>query len=441
MTCISAYTPRLQFEKMAYRKLAMKRTASKGAGGARKKQRGNAGVAKKCAVIAPTIKSAESLPQPVRSLIADRLMHVFGTYKDERHPFQNTVSNLVGGTLQATQASLQAAINEAQAKKGVQDAEGATLNAASNDALAASDAATQAAANGKASANANHTALKDAKAALHDLEAAVKTAEADTLATGAKKEKLEVLIKEFFVPVKEGTLDKGLSKSAAWAGKSLGKEFAANLEPEFLVCVVSTFSHAASAWGTFDYIIDKELDASLKTITAGLASELTAMEAAKGARGAQVENAKVAVAAAEESLKAAEEASSAAEAGAKEARAAAKAAASAVKKQQQLIRKAGSALDHAQHAMTSFQNGPLAAYTEVEAHVAPPPEPEPVPEAAPVEAAPLAEAMTAAPPAAARPSPSILPSPGVLFSRAAAGMAQAVGLAPSPRVASSPRQP
>lgn len=430
----------LSFQKMAYRKSAMKRTASKGAGGARKKQRGNA-VAKKCAAIAPTIKNAESLPQPVRSLIADRLVHVFGTYKDERHPFQNTVANLVGSALQATQANLQTAINEAQAKKGVQDAEGGTLNAASNDALAASEAATQAAANAKAHANGNHTALKDAKAALHELILAQNTASADTLATGAKKEKLEALIKEFFVPVKEGTLDKGLNKSAAWAGKSLGKEFAANLETEFLNCVVRTFSQGASAWGTFDHIIDKELDQSLKTITADLASELAAMEAAKETRCAQVENARVSCAAAQESLTAAEESSSSAEAAAKEARGAAKAAASAVKQQQQEIGKASGSLEQAEHAMKNFQEGPLAAYTEVEAHVAPPPEPEPVPEAAaPAEAAPLAEAMTAAPPATTRASPSILPSPGVLFSRAAAGMAQAVGLAPSPRVASSPRQ-
>jgi len=413
----------LELVKMV--RAGMKRPASKGAGGAHKKRASP--VAKKCALIAPTVRDAESLPQPVRKIISDRLAHVFGTYKEERHPFQVTVSTLVGNVLKTTQGDLQASINEARESKGASETEGNNLGAVSDAANAASEAAATALANSKTALAENHTAAKDAKAALHDLEAAVKTAESDTSSTTAKKEKLEALIKEFFTPVKEGTLDKGLNKSAAWVGKYLSKEFAADLEREFIVCVVRTFSKAASAWGTFDHIINTELDTALQRIVAALASELVGMEASKESRAADVQNAAAAVATAGENVKAADEAHSNAANAAKDARGAAKSAAAAAKQQEHHTEKAAATLEHAEHALTKFTEGPLAAYTEVEAHKRPPPPPEP--EASPVDAA-----MEPAPAPAARAAPTILPSPGVL-----SWVAQASGLSRSPQLAPSPR--
>jgi hypothetical protein len=408
--------------------MAYKRPASKAAGGARKKQRGTP-VAKKCKVVGHAVRQEESLPQPVRKMISDRLVHVFGTYKEDRHSFQNTVSSLVSDTLKATQSKLQGAIDEAQAKKAACEAEGGTLGAANDAATAMSDAAAKANADAKSHASDCHTALKDAKTALHDLETAVKTAETDASSLTAKKEKLDSIIKEFFVPVKEGTLDKGLTKSAAWVGKHLSKEFESTLEKEFVACVVRTFSKPASSWGTFDHIIDKELDGKLKDIVAGLTSELATMEGAKEPRAANVEAAKGAVVAADEKVKAAEEAHTATAVAAKDAKAGSKASTTALKQQQHIIEKAASALQHAEHALTAFKEGALAAYTEVEAHTAPPPPPEPVEEPAAVEAA-----MAPAPAPAARAASTILPSPGVL-----SWVAQASGLSRSPQIAPSPR--
>jgi len=418
---------------MAYK--GMKRPASKGAGGARKKRAsGGAAIAKKCAKIALTLRHAESLPQPVRKLISDRLVHVFGTYKDDRHPFQVAISELVGATLEATKGNLETAINEAKATLENDCNMQPSLVAQNQaDEQAASAAAALAAA--KTGLADSHTAQKDAKTALHDLEQATKQAEADASATAAKKEKLEALVKEFFNPVKEGTLDKGLSKSAAWVGKHLGKEFGTSLEHEVIVCIVRTFSKALPDWGTFDHIIAKELDGSIKTILEGLAGELVAMENAKATRAADVQSATDAVAAAAEAVTAAEEVNKNAAQAAKDAHAAAKTAAAAVKTAGAANQKAKDVLAEAEHALSTFQAGPLAAFTEVEAHEAPPPAPEPEPAAE--EAAPAAEieaAMAPAPAPAARAAPSILPSPGVL-----SWVAQASGLSRSPQIAASPR--
>jgi hypothetical protein len=259
------------------------------------------------------------------------------------------------------------------------------------------------------------------------------------LSTRGKKEKLESLMKEFFTAVREGTLDKGLSKSSSWAAKALSKEHSADLEKEFIVCVERTYAKAASSWGTFDKIVDTELDKFLKAIVVRLGRELEAMEAAVAPRATKVENAKGAVTAEDEKVKAAEEVLTNATGAAKTAKQAAKAAASAVKQQHNHIDKAANVLSAAEDAMATFQKGPLAAYTEVEAHKPPPPKPvEPAETAAETAAAPSVDAaMTAAPAQAQRMSPRVLPSPGVLFMQAAQGVASAVGL--SPRVAQSPR--
>jgi hypothetical protein len=272
--------------------------------------------------------------------------------------------------------------------------------------------------------------LKDAKKTLHDLEAAVKNAAAHAISTTAKKEKLEGLITNFFSVVPVSSAFRGLSAQAASAGKFLES---IDMEHEFVVCVVRTFSKLPASWGTFDKLVQEKLDGKLKVIAANFATELQTTEAEKANNEANIENAKAAIVTEEEKVKAAEEALSNASGAAKEAQVAAKGAAASAKAQQSLVEKATASLGDAVEAITDFQNGALAAFTEVEGLAAPPPPPA-KPEA---EAPTIDEAMTAAPPREQRSTPSVLPSPGVLFSQAAQGMARAVGL--SPRIAQSPR--
>lgn len=381
------------------------------------------GVAKKCRTIASTVREADNIPQPVRSMLCDSLLRTFSTYKAERHPLQASVSDLVGKVLKEAQNKFQAAINEAQQKKKAIETEAAPVTRKHDAAAAASEAAAKALADSKTAVADSKTALKDAKSALHDLKEEERVAASETSATSSKKEKLEELSRDFIGPIKEG------AKQGAAQGRHVGKELGSSLEPEFLECVTRTFSKAYSAWGTFDYIVDKKLDEQLQSLFASLAKDLQAQEAAKEARATAIENAKGAVTAAEEKVKAMEEVCGNATTNAKEAETAAKAAAAEAKQQLQQIQKAADSCAHAEAALSAFRNGALAAYTEVEALAAPPPEPE-KPAATLVDTA-----MAPAP--AVQAAPSVLPSPGVLLSR----VAQAVGgLASSPRtLGMSPR--
>jgi chromosome segregation ATPase len=378
-------------------------------------------VAKKCRTLLPTIRDAD-IPQPVRSMLKDSLVRTFSTYKEDRHPLQKEMSELVASVLNGTQRKLQGAITEAQQKKAALEAEAATLTAANDAAQGASEAAATAFADSKTVLADSKTALKDAKTALHDLEAAAKHAESESVATAAKKQKLETVIADTITAVREGT------KHGAAAGKHVGSVLGSSLETEFLGCVTTTFSKAGSAWGTFDHIVDKRLEETLKNLVAGLAADLEKNASEKETCAAKIEAAKGAVAAAVEKEKAMEEACT--NTASEEAKTAAKATAAALKPHQQQIQKAADAITHAEAALAAFQAGPLAAYAEVEAHTAPPPPPEPVETAgASIEAA-----MDPAPAPAAKKAPTILPSPGVL-----SWIGQASGLAASPRVAATPQ--
>jgi hypothetical protein len=376
----------------------------------------NSSVAKKCKTIAAIVRNAEDVPKPVRSMLCDTIVRTFGTYKEERHAFQNTASALIGNILKASQGKLQTVIKEAQEKKGVLDNEAATLSAANDAATAASAAAAQALADTKTAVVTGKTALKDAKTALHDLETEGKSAEAESVALAAKKGKLEELGSTFIPAVKEGT------QHGAAAGRHVGKDLGNTVDPEFLACVTRTFSKPSSSWGTFDNIVHQRLEESLKKIISGLTSDISAMATAKETRTSSIEATKAGITAAEENAKTMEEACSNAATAAKDAEAAAEAATTAFKQQQQQVQKAADVCTNAEDALTSFTNGPLAAYTDVEARVAPPP-----------PAAPVAEAMAPAP--EVRPTPTVAASPGVM------GMVSAGvrNLLPSPRLASTPQ--
>jgi len=382
-------------------------------------KRSGSTVAKKCKTIAATVREAEEVPKPVRTMVCDTLVRTFNSYKEERHPFQNTASALVGSILKTAQGKLQQGIQQAQQKKAAVDAEAAKVSATNDAAVGASEAAANAFAASKTAVADSKTALKDAKTHLHNLESETKTAEADAAAAATTKEKLEALANDFIPQVKAGT------QHGTRAGNHVTKDVASSVDPDFLTCVTRTFSKQVSTWGTFDNIVDQRLSGMITKAITSLTTDLASMASKKDTRGSNVEAAKAAITAAEEKVKAMEEASIAAGAAAKEAEGVAKGTASTLKTHQGHVQKALGECKDAESKMAAFTNGALAAYTEVEARTAPPPEPVAAPQA---PAAPAAAVMAPAPAPAERRAPAF--SPQVLYQ-------QARSMLSSPRTATS----
>jgi len=400
----------------------MKRAASKTAGGARKKANSTSGVTPKCRTIASAIRSAEGVPAPVKSMLCDTLTRSFGTYKEERHALQKTVSDLVGKILKESESKLQAAINGAKQNKAAVEAEAGPAVQANDQATAALEAAAKALADSKQAVADSKAAVRDAKVGLHGLKDALHTTDADHKAAVARKAAFETLIADYITPIKQGEL------GGVAAGKHVASVVKSTVEPEFLSCVAETFAKKGNTWGTFDNIVDKKLSEVVTGTVASVTAEIEKLAAAKEAKAAEIESQKVVITTAEEKVKGTEEATTAASAAVKEAETAAKAASVGLKPFASGINKATEAVTNAEDALAAFTKGPLAAYAEVEARTAPPPPPEPE------QAGGLEQAMQAAP--AVQAAPSMLPSPRIAVGRAMEAVGSLMG---SPRVAPSPQ--
>lgn len=377
---------------------AMKRASSKAAPGA---------VVKKCKSIASSISQASDVPAPVRSMVVSSLPQAFGTFKEERHPFQVKTTELVHDILNAELSKLAATADAAKKHHESLSAELAALSSANDGAAAAASAGAKALEDRRARVTENKQALKDARAALHNLEVETKTAAAAAAASASRKEKLETLSQDYLVKVKDGATPAGA------AARHVTKEVAESVDAEFLTCVTRTFSKTPSSWGTFDRIVDERLQGMLQQAVAGLGGDIARLASEEATHVQQIEAARSSIAKAEETAQAGDAACIDAINAAKEAEQAAKTAGNAMKQKAAELQKAADAFANAEDSCKKFQDGPLAAYSQLEARSRPlPKEPE-----APAGQATADEAMAAAPEQAA--APSIMSSPAVLLQRAA----------------------
>lgn len=351
---------------------AMKRRASSPAGGAPKK-RAKVSLKSKCTQVARAINNLKTLAPAVRSVVTSKIGDAFGTYKDERHPYQVQIITMVNECLSTAQSNLQTAINEAEAKKASFEAEISSVVSANDAAVAAAQAASQTAEEKKTALADSKTALKNAKASLQQAEVTAKTGAAESAAVTTKKEQLEAFTSNILGPAKDGTIDPSLSKKGVTDFKQIGKLF--SFEAQMVASVCSALGNKSENWGTFDRIVMKDAEDQLQSVLTDLNGKIAAAEPTAQQNVAAIETAKGAVAAAEAAEKAAEEADAAAKAAVKEANEAAKKAASDIKKFQPQINKSMKAVETAKADLEAFTAGPLAAFAELEAYSPPPPPP------------------------------------------------------------------
>jgi hypothetical protein len=348
-------------------------------GGMKKKPAKGATVTGKCAVISRALLSAETLPSVVGSMLAGKLDGTFGTYKEERHPYQVAISKMVGEALASEEKALAKAIADANAKKAGLETEHAAALGASNEAKAAASAAAAVADEKKAALAASKEALTSAKTALETAKESLEKAEEGVASPTGKKAKAESLVKDVLTPLKEGTVEKAVLKKAVSDAKYIAKEGA--LDDQFTGFLAKALADP-SGWRTFEKLVVKEFEEELAKIIAKLDAELAAAEPVKVTATAAVGDAGAAVTAADEAVKAAAQASVDAGKASSEAAAAAKAAALTCKPETALIDKAAKACAAAEDTLAAFKSGPLAAYAEVEAYAKPPEPVAPAPEAA-----------------------------------------------------------
>eukprot|EP00747_Dinoflagellata_sp_TGD_P114252 gnl/TRDRNA2_/TRDRNA2_171891_c0_seq8.p1 gnl/TRDRNA2_/TRDRNA2_171891_c0~~gnl/TRDRNA2_/TRDRNA2_171891_c0_seq8.p1 ORF type:complete len:398 (+),score=150.24 gnl/TRDRNA2_/TRDRNA2_171891_c0_seq8:86-1195(+) len=360
----------------------MKRPAAVSEAAAKK-----AKIGKMCTAIADAIETTDTLPDSVTEMLGSISKSAMSEYKDQRHPFQVKIVDMVKTTLAGIQASYQKEIDAEQAKVSGAEAEKARRDTVAEEATKVLDGKKEAAKAKKDALTEATAAKKAAEEALKAAEKAQKTGDADLLATGTKKEHLEQLKSEMYTPLKEGTTEGSAGKATATKLVSiLQKEF--GFDKTMLNTLPPALAKPAAERGHFDGLVLTQFEEECGKRLAEFSETLAQGEPAKAARAAAVTAAEAALAASAEKLTAASAEKTAADTEEKEAEKVLKEAAKHVKDFAKDFSAATSALEEATGAMTTFLEGAMAAFTELSERETPPPEPEVPAEEAPAPAAP-----------------------------------------------------
>jgi len=331
----------------------------------------------RCDMVKHAIASAEHCSKSVKDMLGSTIPVTIGTYKADRHPFNDRFVAMIGEVLVAQQAHLthdlaskEAAFAELTPAKANREAVHDQTKA---DAVAKGEAAEAA----KQAHTATGAAVKDASAALKEAQKAEKSGNESLEATSARKATLEGTQKDSLGPLMDGSSENKtkMAKAVLAVGKSF--EFDASL----LATAEPVLFKEVAERGSFDATCLEQLQAAFASAVAALDEQLAAGAPGKAERAAVVANAEAAKQGAEAARADAMEKAQAAKAAKAAADASEKEAAQSLEHFMPDLKKCGDALDTAKEDVTEFNDGPLKAFHELQdakdGDFAPPPKESP----------------------------------------------------------------
>jgi len=324
-----------------------------------------------CDVIADGLSRSEEMSSPVINMLTAMSEMALRTCKDERHPYQASVVDMINTVLTSVEEGYSktiAGFNERLA--GTDDSRAqreASVRSAEED-LEGKKAATQ---QQKYSLADDAQAFKAAKEAISDGQAALKKAEKDFDACTKEKDRLEKVVAEYMKPLAEGLVTgDDMRRKAESLRSSIGK---LGLDESMLTALPEAIAKEPSARGAFD-----------KSVVSGLQEELEKHIAKKAEEIAAAEPGKVTCAeglkAAEAAFESAKEKQHVSAAAYNDARNAQKESEAALKVAQQVladlepeVKKLKKDLAATEKDLEDFSNGPKNSFLELRERVLPPP--------------------------------------------------------------------
>ena len=373
---------------MAARAPIKRPSGSAARGSAPKKARVADGTPSKLKSIEKALKIAQKkgVPAEVISLVGIMLSQSLPTYKDERHEFQSEVVDMADKVLADSLSALEEDVAKAQELVDGGDGEKDRREKAVAEAEAAHTASLEDAKAKEEDKKAKAEAYEATVAPLKAAKDAQKSGDAEGVVLEKEKEALEDAIQNDLNPMKESG---GKQRQLARLSKAIAR---AGLEDSLVESVHLPLSKAPDKRGSFDGVVLKSLEEAIGEKLTKLSSDIEAFGPAKEERAAKVKEAQEAHDAAKEASESAINAlaeARKAEATAKEAAATAKKSAKSLDSD---LANAANCLEEAKEELSNFQNGPLAAFTELKNRTVPQPEPQESAEAPQLEPQESAEA-------------------------------------------------
>lgn len=264
-----------------------KRTAGSGAasGAAAKRPKADP-LTTKCDEVVAALKALPDMPATVREMLAVALPLAM-VPENERHSFQESMITAVAEQMAKVEASLQAAVQQAEAQVGVLTKEKEEC-AAKASAAEATLSEKKAAAQEKKHALARDAAdVRTTKAELEEAQGKLEASEAEVMTAEADLGDLKTAVAEVFTPLQAGSFEQveAASKAAELVGKL---HRLLKMEDSLITVAPAALSKPPAARGPFELMVVNELtDQCTKRLDA-LAAQVAAGAPAKAANAEAV---------------------------------------------------------------------------------------------------------------------------------------------------------
>lgn len=320
-----------------------------------------------CDVVASAVLAARDFPVRVLAMLASQVPQVMAMPKAQRHSFEVRIIGMLAKILASEEDRARREVQYAQHCLGESAKEKAAAEA-SWLAAAAETAAKEESTRATRAALAEQAAASvSARAALAAAIEEERTEEAEINATTAQCRGLAAVLKDAFVPLREGRFDAPQDSSKAAA---LVMELARvlSLTPSLLCALPTAMTTPSDCRGIFDYMVLARAQEEFEQCQASLAERIARAAPAREARTLKRMQAASALTAAEQAEVAGQAALEQAEAALESAAAAEQVAAAVGPKLELELTGQRQQLERAEAALEDLRRGPLAAFMALVQH-------------------------------------------------------------------------
>jgi len=347
-----------------------------------------------CQEVARGIQAAEETPQVVREMLVSMLESSLKVFKDERHEFQQATVDMVGDLLSAVEAGLLTTVGDADALVASADEEKTKREAAvkgANEQLAAQ--IDEVSVKKQVLAD-DAQAFRSAKEAVAEVQATQKGSEKELAAATAKKDELELAMKDLARPLIEGSC-KDKEECTDFVSRLMPVLKKHEFSDSMLAPLPNMLVKDPMERGTFDTMLASQLTEEASKRLVDFDTVIKAAEAIKASHASVRGAADEKLHAAREAQRASAEAFTATRSKQKAREQALEAAKVALKELGPQMRQNTKAAERAKGSLAKFRGGPLATFVEMRDRSVPQPTEEER-EAAPVVHEPQGEPAEAA---------------------------------------------
>lgn len=234
------------------------------------------------------LQCASEVPLNVVQMLMEMLPGSVGVFRDERHPYQSRVVDMIGTVLGGTEAQMHRTIENIEAQIAGMAAERVIREAAVTSAEEVFSAKREVANKNKYELGDDAKAFKAAKEKVAAAKASVTVADKDLQALVGKKALLEGAVNEFVKPLAAGTVGRDEATMLVESLMSVLRKF--QLDESMMTALPTALAKEPSMRGSFDTTLVTQLDEAVSDRLAALSAQIAEADAIKAKHSSELKS-------------------------------------------------------------------------------------------------------------------------------------------------------